>query len=340
MLASSTGDLGDILYLLNLLKHLPDGPHSLGLRPSPITKAKDQEQAQRMLNQLKPLIDAQDYIAEFKMIEPSTPVDWKSEDFRGFRHYTPGETLMQAHLNHFCLTRKVALKIDGATPWLKAKASKLSKGRVVINRTGRYRNPVFPWMGVVDHYKHHLLFTGLEYEWKEFCGHFGYVDFLPTENMLQVAEIIAGSELFIGNQSSAFAIAEGLKHHRIQETDLTYPDCIFPQAEGLPSVQHVATGDVILPAIGSRPEITLSRDMDRFRPIDRTVVPPGYWQYPGEMADFTLRNVASKVAAKIGVNLATAETMVYEHNCLRLPNYFAAEHHHLTRFIAAKKNAG
>ena len=39
------------------------------------------------------------------------------------------------------------------------------------------------------------------------------------------ARIIAGSKIFIGNQSTPFAIAEGMKHNRILETDITIPNC-------------------------------------------------------------------------------------------------------------------
>lgn len=340
MTVSSTGDCGDIIYLTNILKHIPNGPHALGLRPSTITKAKTPEQAQRMFDLLKPLIDSQSYVSEFRVIEPNEPVDWRSEDFRNLRHFTPGETLMQAHLNHYCMIKQVALKIDGAAPWLTAKPSKLSKDRVVINRTGRYRNLVFPWSKIVDHYKHHLLFVGLEYEWREFCGNYGYVDFQPTENMLQVAELIAGSELFIGNQSSAGAIAEGLKHRRIQETSLVFPDCIFPQAPGLPEVQHVANGEVVLPAIGTRPALTLASADPVFRELDTARVPPGMWQYHGEKRSMSLNTLAAVVAKRDGVSLQQAKQMVYEFQCARLPDFFAAEEGHLERFKRAKQNAG
>lgn len=340
MRISSTGDLGDVLYLLNLLKHLPNGPHTLCLRPSPLTKAKDREQAQRMFDLLKPLIDSQSYVSEFRLIEPTDTVDWRSEDFRNLRHYTPGETLMQAHLNHYCSVFQTSLKIDGSERWLSAKPSKLSKGRVIINRTGRYRNPVFPWDKIVNHYKHHLLFIGLDYEWREFCGNYGYLDFQPTENMQQVAELIAGSELFIGNQSSAFAIAEGLKHPRIQETSLVFPDCIFPQAPGLPEVQHVANGEVRLPAIGTRPAVALTSSAPTYRPRDVTRVPPGMWQYHGEKPSASFNTLAATVAKRDGVSREQARSMVYEFQCARLPEFYAAEDHHLRRFKLAKQNAG
>lgn len=340
MLVSSTGDVGDVLYLLNLLKHLPGGPHSLGIRHSTMTKAKTADKAVRLFELLKPFVEQQSYIKEFKILEPEDKVDWVSEDFRKLRHFTVGETLMQAHLNHYCAVKKTQLHISGSTPWLTVTPSPKSKGRVVVNLTERYRNQSFRWKDVVKHYKHHLLFVGLEYEWKEFCGNYGYVDFQPTDNMLQVAELIAGSDLFIGNQSSAFAIAEGLKHRRIQETSLVFPDCIFPQAPGLPEVQHVANGEVRLPVVGNRPAITLSSAEPTYREMDTSRVPPGRWQYPGEAPNNSFNVLASAVARRDGVSRQQAQQMVYEFQCARLPDFFAAEDHHLTRFKIAKQNAG
>lgn len=340
MLVSSTGDLGDAIFLLNLLKHLPAGPHSLGIRHSTMTKAKTADKAAVLFRLLEPLVKKLDYIKEFNILGVNDRVDWVSEDFRALKHFTIGETLMQAHLNHYCMVEQTKLVIDGSTPWLKAAPSEKSKGRVVVNLTERYRNHAFPWQKIVDHYGGLILFIGLEHEWFYFCRDYGEVEYARTENMLHVAELIAGSELFIGNQSSAGAIAEGLKHRRIQETSLVFPDCIFPQAPGLPEVQHVANGEVVLPAIGTRPAITLASADPVFRELDTTVVPPGMWQYHGEKRSMSLNTLAAVVAKRDGVSLQQAKQMVYEFQCARLPDFFAAEDGHLERFKRAKQNAG
>ena len=49
--------------------------------------------------------------------------------------------------------------------------------------------------------------------------------FHPTRDLLQAAEVIAGAELFIGNQSCPRAIAEGLKVAVVQETDRSRDNC-------------------------------------------------------------------------------------------------------------------
>jgi hypothetical protein len=305
-----------------------------------MTKAKTADKAVLLFKLLEPLVAQQDYIKEFKILEHSDKVDWASEDFRKLRHFTVGETLMQAHLNHYCAVKKTQTHISGSTPWLTVAPSSKSKGRVIVNLTERYRNQSFRWKDVVKHYGDLILFVGLEHEHLYFCRDFGKVEHAKTDNLLQVAELIAGSELFIGNQSSAFAIAEGLKHRRIQETSLVFPDCIFPQAPGLPEVQHVANGEVRLPAIGTRPAIPLSSAEPIYREMDTSRVPPGRWQYPGEKPSNTFNGLASTIARRDGVSREQAQQMVYEFQCARLPDFFAAEDYHLTRFKIAKQNAG
>ena len=334
---STEGDAGDVLMLACLLKHLPNGPHTLLFDVSSTGTKSTPEGLDSLVGDL---VRAQDYILDARVKTPKDHVHWRSAEFRRLKHYTPGETLMQAHLNHYIYTTQKPVTIKGDTPWLKVKPSAVSKGRIVINRTGRYRNDCFPWAKVVDHYKHLPLFVGLEHEWREFCGHFGYVDYLPTQNLMQVAQLIAGSELFIGNQSCANAIAEGLKHPRIQETSLVFPDCVFPTAEGYPKGQYVATGEVLLPAVGSRPEIVVPSNEPKFKPLDISRVPPGMWQYPGETTAMHIQTIAREVSRHNGVSTEQAKLMVYEYQCARLPTFFASENGHLANFNEAMKKLG
>lgn len=87
---------------------------------------------------------------------------------------------------------------------------------------------------MIRKYRENIVFIGLESEWKDFIKLYQpkalQVWFFKPENLLEAAEIIAGSELFIGNQSCCYAIAEGLKHNTVQETDIRCPDCIFTRA--------------------------------------------------------------------------------------------------------------
>jgi ADP-heptose:LPS heptosyltransferase len=56
-------------------------------------------------------------------------------------------------------------------------------------------------------------------EHREFEREFGKVEHLPTQDLLQVARLIAGSDLFIGNQGCPAWIAMAIGHKLIQETN-------------------------------------------------------------------------------------------------------------------------
>lgn len=335
---STSGDGGDCLYLLNILKQLPGAPHALLLEASPKTKAKGQDGVQRLHDLIGPLASVQSYISECRLIQPTDRVDWQSANFR-IQHYQRGQTLMQAHLNNLIETHGIGHDINGNEAWLTCEPSEETKGRVVINRTGRYRNPFFQWGQVVQHYRNRLLFVGLHHEWREFCGNFGYVEFRPTSNMLEVAQLIAGAELFIGNQSCANAIAEGLKKPLIQETDLTYPDCIF----GRPDAQHVADGACLLPNVAFSGEkdikhvvATLKVDASRLRES-----PPEGWQFEGQKGR-TLRALLRLLTPIYeGKDLSALRNEVIMANMARVPQFFNRDaEQQFARVKAAQRSAG
>ena len=278
-----------------------------------MTKAKGADGVKRMFDLLEPLVRLQPYIADIQIIQPGDPVDWRSEDFRE-RHYTKGETLMRAHLNHLIKTRGIGQGFTSTDPWLfNVDPSPRSKGRVVINRTGRYRNPVFPWTEIVAHYRNKLLFVGLKHEWREFIGHHGYVEFVPTDNMLEVAQLIQGSDLFIGNQSCANAICEGLKHDSIQEVCLEFPDCVYVR----PNARYVADGVVTLPCgtvlQGKRPKGDKKTH----------ITPPHGWQYAGYTAHPVYELLVREVAKRENLTTDEAGERVYDSNVGRCPGFFA-----------------
>ena len=323
-----SGDFGDIVFCLAVLK-ATGRQVILYLVDRPITKP-----IIRRMQAIKPFLLSQPNIVEV-LPYAGEAIDWNASDFRGY--YKRTYNLVSSHHDHYLgQTHLTPVKVDHRAPWLSG-GGKVKKDSVVINRTARYHNENFPWKAVVEHYADRLLFVGSPEEHQAFEQSFGSVAYQETESLLQVAELIAESSLFIGNQSCAYAIAEGLKHPRIQETSLEMPDCVFPASE---EAQYVASGYVRLPAIGTRPSITLTSAEPIYREMDTSRVPPGRWQYPGERPSNTFNGLASTIARRDGVSRQQAQQMVYEFQCARLPDFFAAEDYHLTRFKIAKQNAG
>jgi len=333
---STEGDLGDACYLLGILSELQGGPHTLLLRPSGMTKYRAGDGTFERFDKIfSPLAKSQPYIADCRPITPSDKVDWCSEDFRKVPYR--GTTLMNAHLSHLTSTCKVGHGITGLNKWLLGiKPSKESEGRIIINRTSRYRNWTFPWAAVVQKYKHRLMFVGLEHEWKEFCGHFGYVDFRPTQTLLEVAQLIAGSLLFIGNQSCANAVAEGLKHNLIQETSLQFPDCLFKRD----NAQHVVKGNCILPGFDDEDTNTEPLAV-KIADIDTVTTPPGGWMITTPDGEVKKHRVFSSIVALGRLHGFTREEVVEQNIRHNYEYFFKATHGSIYDFAEnAMTNAG
>lgn len=95
---------------------------------------------------------------------------------------------------------------------------------IIINRTLRYRG-YMDYRSVVKDFGELVTFIGLKDEYENFCENFGKVAYYKTTDFLEVASIIKGSKLFIGNQSVCYAIAEGMKVPRLLETSIDMPNC-------------------------------------------------------------------------------------------------------------------
>lgn len=119
----------------------------------------------------------------------------------------------------------------------------LPRAKVIINRTARYQNPLFPWQEVVDKYRDVCAFVGTLAEYWKFTAQFGYVRRVKTESLLDVARVIAGAELFIGNQSCPAAIAEGFKKPLVLEVFLEMPNTMFERDD----VIYCTDGSLTLP---------------------------------------------------------------------------------------------
>lgn len=97
--------------------------------------------------------------------------------------------------------------------WLEVEAE--PNNFIVVNRTTRYRNPRINYNFLAR--RPECRFVGVASEHKDFCQQFGKVEWIETANYLELARVIKGSRLFVGGQSSAWAIAEALKVPRILE---------------------------------------------------------------------------------------------------------------------------
>lgn len=340
MVVAIEGDVGDTIFALGCIQHIPSGPHALLLKTSGMTKIRTQQDLERYVSVIAPLASAQSYISECRIMHGGERVDWDSGGFRGTGIWCPKTTLLGAHAYHLNSVSGINVSNAGKERWLhNVTPSPLTHGRIIVSRTGRYRNGCFPWQEIVNHYGDRLLFVGLKHEYLDFCGEFGAVEFKKTANMLEVAELIAGSALFIGNQSSPNAIAEGLKHPLIQETCLHIPDCIFLRS----NAQHVSDRACHLPDVDGSGEMGISM-VSKDRYVFRThKTPPDGWQYGGKKhtAWNALILEVKRLPEFAGKTELEIAPVVMEKNWIRKPDFFRddAFSHQFHIFQQAMKSA-
>ena len=316
---STAGDAGDIFVMLATLKHtgkqcdvyLRDHPHTAGI----VHRA----------HLVKPLVEAQPYINSVR-IWKREPLHWESENFRRYRYINNGLNLAHNHAQAAVRDGFVSSMPDVSKPWLTVDPDTSYAGRVVVNRSPRYNNPRFPWKEVVKHFGERIIFIGLTEEYSKFCEQFGYVEYRLPPNFLEAARMIAGSDLFIGNQSACMTIAEGLKHPRIQEVCLTHPDCIYPGSTG---AQYVADGVITLP------DGTVLRGVRPKREKKIHTTPPGNWRYGGG-ASPCFELLVREVAKRENLTIGDAEDAVYDANVERCPAFFA-DHGDQAQFLRVQQ---
>lgn len=229
-----SGDLGDIIYSLPTIRALGGGVLLL----SPDLKYHETREIMtpRRFENIKSLLTRQPYLDEVvlgEILHPDTDYDLNIgrkvfvEAGNGASPERQQEILAtpltQVYLNAFDVPREAEREA-----WLEVDTHVEVPGRpVVINRSQRYHNPDFNWRAIVERYSDRAIFVGLPKEHAAFVEKFGYVPYYPTENLLDVARVIAGCKLFIGNQSCPHAIAEGLKAPVILEVCREVPNCCF-----------------------------------------------------------------------------------------------------------------
>lgn len=205
------GDAGDIIYALPAIKYFGRG--LLYIESAPYTRVA---MTPDKWNGLDLLLKAQPYIADVKPWNREI-VDRNLNDFRA----TMVRQLRQGigrdrHLSDWvAVTFHLPLTIKD-DPWLTVEPNRIA--RVVINRAGAGRPPHqqyygkdFPWGRVLEKYGKDTVFIGTKIEHEVFCAAQGKIPYYPTATLLEAAQVIAGAQLFVGNQSACFGICSGLK---------------------------------------------------------------------------------------------------------------------------------
>lgn len=225
-----SGNIGDIIYALASIRlhgggKLLVGPVQYKTMPCRVPTTREQFDA------LEPLLACQNYVIESQYRE-KYPAGENIHDLNRFRNswnsldirqkIGNAETLARMH----AYTAGVLHLFDDKDCWLSVPGI-IQTNRIIVHRSSRYLSADFPWKRLVAEYHADMLFVGLEDEYRDFCKRFGRVSFYRVQNILELAQVIAGGRAYIANQSAGMAIAIGCGQSVLQECWSPSPDCVF-----------------------------------------------------------------------------------------------------------------
>ena len=241
-----SGTFGDLIYSLAVVKKMGAGRIDLaigniencvaqyGYRPDEVDVMHRGRFTEQDYELLAPFLNRQSCVLDTAKwypgnAEPDVDLDrFRGVLFRGFE----GNYVQAYHLT-FGLP---FVPQDLQDPWLEADPIRVAP--VVINRTARYRCPrgTGTWQNLlaeVDIVKNGV-FVGNVNEHEDFVRQTGFaVPYYETKDFKHLADVIAGADLFVGNQSAAYAIAAGLGKDTVLETIKIKPlqnnECYFPR---------------------------------------------------------------------------------------------------------------
>ncbi len=172
---------------------------------------------------LVPLLLSTDFIGQCEITEEPKEVDYNFDLFRKIHNYT-------GHISQWYFHVYPELTCDLSIP-IEFDVEQMPDFDIVLNRTSRYHNPTFDY-SILKPYQDRITFVGLPQEFKVISAKLPDIKHYEVVNFHQLAQIIKSSNLFIGNQSMAFAIAEQMKHPRILEICPTAHNVIPTGANG------------------------------------------------------------------------------------------------------------
>jgi hypothetical protein len=243
MIFKHSGTFGDLIYSLSIVKKMGGGIFAVhleniencvaqyGYRPDEVDPAHKGRFRNKDFDLLRPLLSRQSYINKVTVWTGDHDVDldrFRGVLFRGFEG-----NYVEAY--HRTFTLPFTSDIYKET-WLEADAKHIAP--VVINRTFRYRCPngTGSWQGLLEqaNITKNGVFVGTAEEHADFVKTTGFaVQYYPVQDFKELADIINGADLFMGNQSAAYSIAMGLGKASVLETIKIKPlannECYFPR---------------------------------------------------------------------------------------------------------------
>lgn len=181
---------------------------------------------EKMFYALYPLLKSQEYVEDF-LIYTGEPVEIDLDKTRSEYNVNVPKGL----INRWPFYIYPQMTADLSQQWLSVKPQ-YPTSQIVLNFTDRYRNDFINYFFLKE-YEDNCVFVGLPGECDRFNKQWNLnVPFIKCPDLLFLAELLSACKLFLGCQSMAFQIAEGLKIPRILEVCSVWPNVIPQGANG------------------------------------------------------------------------------------------------------------
>ena len=174
---------------------------------------------------VKPLLDSLPYIKEVTVCEDPGEGFVSLNTFRNGYISPYGCEIRDWYYNFLVATLPRAFwkKIIHVNP------NPAYKDKILFTLTERYVNKGLDYMALKE-FRDHLVFIGTDSEYQTFQKNYFELDraeLKPEDNLLTVAQYLAGAKGYISNQSGFFALAELMKINRI----LLSPDWVASEKD-------------------------------------------------------------------------------------------------------------
>jgi hypothetical protein len=235
-----SGTAGDTIYSLAVVKQMGGGYFKVGIenlgnvleeygyKSTDIDPAHVGRYTDADYDMLVPLITRQSYITGVsKWYKGDAPVGMDLDKFRGVMYRTFEGNILEAYFRTFDLPITDTLQTD---TWLEADPQRLAP--IVVALSPRYRNGQstddnFKRLAVEAQLDKNGVFLGTPKEHAEFVALTGVnIPYHPVKDFLEMANIIAGADLFLGNQGLAYSIAVGLGKDSVLDIHKVKPEAL------------------------------------------------------------------------------------------------------------------
>lgn len=221
-----SGNAGDIIYSLPALITLSKGkkanlylrtnqPGNYGKNPHPLGGLMLND---KIVEMLQPLLLQQDYINDCSVFSGTEIIDFDMDKVRDYPWSFSRGDLARLYFMVF------NAHYDLQKPWLHAVPDSSFNNSIVLARSQRYNAPGIDYSFLKKY--SNIYFVGVETEYQLMKAQIPELQFIKVKNFLEMASVIAGSKLFIGNQSFPFSLAEAQKTNRLLEVYFQCPNVI------------------------------------------------------------------------------------------------------------------